>query len=155
MSRSHPDADQPCLICDFVASAEPVYEDGQWFAGVLENLDVPGWIVLGLRRHAFDPMGMNPAEAASLGPVIKTVTGAIKTTLDSERVYVLAWGETAQHLHFLIASRGAEIPPEHRHADFWKHRNEYVDAPAAQAAAALIREAILDATPTPTTEEVA
>src|SRR4051794_11041914 len=117
----------PCLICDFVARADAVYETDLWFAGVLDTIEVPGWIVLGLRRHAFDPMGMNSREAAVLGPVIREITTAMRTALDSERVYVLAWGEHAQHLHFLLASRGAEIPPEHRHAEFWFHREEYLD----------------------------
>ena len=156
MTRANLGDDQePCLICDFVAQADPVYEDDLWFAGVLDTIPIPGWIVLGLRRHAFDPMGMSPQEADALGPLLKDITTAIQVALGSERVYVLAWGETAQHLHFLLSSRGVEIPPEHRHAEFWFHRDEYVDAEGAQDAAERIREVLLQETSSPTAEEVA
>ena len=83
------------------------------------------------------------------------VTQAIKTATDSERVYTLAWGENHAHWHILLCGRDASIPPEHRHAAFWAHRDEYVDPPAAQATVARIREALLANPETQLTEEVA
>ena len=134
-----------CTICNFIATAQPqqiVYTDQDWFAGVMDSIQIPGWIVLGMRRHALDPMGMNETEAATFGPLLLKLSTAIKTALDAERVYVVGYGEHSQHWHVLLSSRDAQVPPEHRHAQFWNHRDEYVNPPAAEAAAARIREAL-------------
>src|SRR6476646_91098 len=132
-----------CAICEFVETALPsmtVHKDDLWFAGVMSSIQIPGWIVLGTRRHTLDPMGMNQDEAASFGPILARLSTAIKKALGSERVYVVGYGENAQHWHVLLSSRGPEVPPEHRHAQFWNHREQYVNPPAAEAAAARIRD---------------
>ncbi len=134
-----------CAVCDFVTSVEPasrVYEDSQWVAGILDGVEVPGWIVLGLRRHATDAWGMNADEAATFGPLVARLSQAIQTAADSERVYLLAYGENAHHWHVMLTSRDASVPPEHRHAAMWPHRDEYVDPAAAVLAAQRIRAAL-------------
>jgi diadenosine tetraphosphate (Ap4A) HIT family hydrolase len=134
-----------CAICDFVTSAAPasrVYEDAQWVAGILDGVEVPGWIVLGLRRHATDAWGMNPAEAATFGPLVARLSQAIQNATDAERVYLVAYGENAHHWHVMLTSRDASVPAEHRHAAMWSHRDAYVDTAGAVAAAERIRAAL-------------
>jgi diadenosine tetraphosphate (Ap4A) HIT family hydrolase len=131
-----------CVICEFVSSSRVdslVYEDDRWVAGVLKGLEVPGWLVLSLRRHALEAIAMDPTEAKELGPLIVKLSSALRATTDAERIYALSYGENAAHFHILLASRGSHIPPEHRHSEFWGHRAEYVDAPAAVDVASKVR----------------
>jgi diadenosine tetraphosphate (Ap4A) HIT family hydrolase len=145
-SRTDPDQSDGCVICEFVSqrsSGGRVYEDAHWVAGVLPGLELPGWIVLAVRRHTTDAAALRHDAAESLGPVIVRLSRAIRDAVGAERVYVLAYGENAPHWHVLLAGRGAHVPPEHRHAAFWIHREQYVDPAAAQAAAARIRDGLL------------
>ena len=46
-------------------------------AGVLPGLEVPGWVVLALRRHALEATGMTTEEAMGFGPAVVELTAAI------------------------------------------------------------------------------
>ncbi|MFZ0043527.1 MAG: hypothetical protein WAK93_19620 [Solirubrobacteraceae bacterium] len=124
-----------CAICAMV-DAEPAggwaYEDQSWVAGTLAGLEIPGWIVLALRRHAVEAAPLSEREAADLGVAIRRVSAALEDVTDAERVYLQAYGELERHWHLLITARGADVPPEHRHIAFFAHRGEYIDAPAAR-----------------------
>ena len=133
-----------CPICRWVAEPgdEAVFDDAGWRAGVLPGLEVPGWIVLALKRHATSTSELSAEEAARLGVLVVELSSAIERATAAERVYVQAWGEQARHVHVLLAARGAEVPVEHRHAAFWGHRADYVDSSAAHRAAAAVRDAL-------------
>ncbi len=124
-----------CAICAMV-QAEPAkgwaYQDESWVGGTLAGLEVPGWIVLALRRHAVETAPLSEREAADLGVAIRLVSAAVADAAGAERVYLQAYGEIERHWHLLIAARGAEIPAEHRHIEFFAHRQEYVDIDRAR-----------------------
>ncbi len=128
MSRDATTGD--CAICAMVR-AEPAdgwaYQDESWVAGTLAGLEVPGWIVLALRRHAVETAPLSEREAADLGVAIRLVSAAVADATQAERVYLQAYGEVERHWHLLVSARSAEIPAEHRHTAFFAHRHEYVD----------------------------
>jgi len=134
-----------CGICAMVA-AEPeggwAYADESWVAGVLAGLEVPGWIVLALRRHSVEAAPLSEREAADLGVVIGRLTAALAIVTNAERVYLQAYGEREPHWHLLVTARGPEIPPEHRHVAFFTHRNEYLDVDAAHRVVDRLRRAM-------------
>jgi diadenosine tetraphosphate (Ap4A) HIT family hydrolase len=136
-----------CAICAMIR-AEPAagwaYADRSWVGGTLAGLEVPGWVVLGLRRHADDAAPLTSEEAADLGPAIRRVSAAIVEATGAERVYLQAYGERETHWHLLISARGAEIPPEHRHVAFFTHRDEYIDEAAAAAVIDRLRAILAD-----------
>jgi diadenosine tetraphosphate (Ap4A) HIT family hydrolase len=140
-----------CAICAMV-DAEPAagwaYQDETWVAGILAGLEVPGWIVLALRRHAEETAPLSELEAANLGPAIRRLSAAVEDVTDAERVYLQAYGEKERHWHLLISARGTEIPPEHRHVSLFAHRQEYVDVAAAHQVLDRLRTALATATGT-------
>jgi diadenosine tetraphosphate (Ap4A) HIT family hydrolase len=130
------------MICEFAASPPQdgwVYEDDFWVSGILEGLEVPGWLVLGLRRHVIEIEQLTDEELASLGVVVGELSRAIRIASDAERIYMLVYGENAPHFHVLLAARTQEIPAEHRHAAFWEHRGEYVNPRAAESVSERVR----------------
>jgi diadenosine tetraphosphate (Ap4A) HIT family hydrolase len=137
--------DDGCVICEFVSCVPDegwVYQDDRWVLGVLSGLEVPGWLVLALRRHAVEATGMDDEEAKAFGPLVAYLTEAMRTATKAERIYLLSYGENAAHWHVLLSPRGADIPPEHRHAEFWRHRSEYIDPTAARDVAARVQAAL-------------
>ena len=131
-----------CAICAMVTS-EPragwVYEDESWVAGALDGLEIPGWVVLALRRHTVGAAPLSPPEAGRLGVAIGALSQALAEVTDAERVYLQAYGESQQHWHLLFSTRGPEVPAEHRHVAFFTHRDQYLDATAAANVLDLVR----------------
>jgi diadenosine tetraphosphate (Ap4A) HIT family hydrolase len=123
-----------CTICAMVAD-EPAagwtYADESWVAGVLPGLEVPGWIVLALRRHSVETAPLSEREGSGLGVAISRLSAALAEVTDAERVYLQAYGEREPHWHLLLTARGPEVAPEHRHVAFFTHREEYVDVEEA------------------------
>lgn len=134
-----------CAICAMVAD-EPedgwAYEDESWVAGMLAGLEIPGWIVLALRRHATETAPLSEDEAAALGTAIRRVSAAVEDVTGAERVYLQVYGEIERHWHLLISARGPEIPPEHRHVQFFVHRERYVDPDEAQRVFEALRDTL-------------
>ncbi len=143
----------PCAICAMV-HAEPddgwAYADDDWVAGTLAGLEVPGWIVLALRRHAVETSALTEREAASLGAAIRLLTRAIEEATGAERVYLQAYGEREPHWHMLLSARTAEIPVEHRHVAFFSNREKYIDGDDAVAVVDRIRLNLQGASGAPT-----
>jgi diadenosine tetraphosphate (Ap4A) HIT family hydrolase len=131
-----------CLSVDHVPESRRVYVDSRWVAAIFDGLEVPGWIVLSLRRHAEGFSAMTPAEASTLGPVVSRLAGAIEVATGAERVYLAGFGERHPHLHLLLAPRGAEVPHERRHAALLLNPDSYLDVPEAELAGERIRRAL-------------
>jgi hypothetical protein len=118
------------------------YQNESFVAGTLPGLEIPGWVVLALRRHAVGPAPMTPQECVDLGVAIGFLLTAVASTTDAERVYLQAYGEQESHWHLLFSARGPEIPPEHRHVQFFLHRQEYIDPAAALETLDRVRESL-------------
>jgi diadenosine tetraphosphate (Ap4A) HIT family hydrolase len=87
---------EPCWFCrDSRGEDEPpggwVYEDAHWVAGHAPHSYGPrGLVIVESRRHFLDVADMTPEEAATFGPVLGRVTGAIHRVVGAERVYTWA-----------------------------------------------------------------
>lgn len=125
-----------------LAGAPPVFADDFWHVGVLPGLEVPGWLVLALRRHAEQAVSMTDDESASFGPLVAETTAILKEVAGAERVYVYAFGDdAAAHWHVLLAARPPEIPQEHRRGLFIQNAALYRDEQKAQELAEASRRA--------------
>ncbi len=119
-----------------------LFADSRWVVGVLEGLEVPGWVVLVARRHAIGVVGLAEDELASLGPVLARVSAAIQKVTEAEKVYFASFGERFPHFHVLLMSRPGSLPPQHRGAQLQPNAAIYRDVSGASKAANGIRQVL-------------
>jgi diadenosine tetraphosphate (Ap4A) HIT family hydrolase len=145
-----------CLICrqEQADPADVVFADEDWSAGVIAGYDVPGWVVLRLRRHAEGFSQLTEAELAQFGRRARDTVAAVRAVTGAAATYLIIFGEANPHLHALITPRTADIAEDRRLGDILKLRTERNDAQAARALVPALRAAYLtsaaqpiDATP--------
>ncbi|MEX2622362.1 MAG: hypothetical protein WD651_01385 [Acidimicrobiia bacterium] len=125
---------QECKYCGYLETGVGgglVYEDVHWIVSSSPLVDVPGWLVGILRRHAEGFEGLTWAELTAFGPLVKRLTLAIKATTNVEKVYLFVMGEKVPHFHFVLLARHEGIPNEHRGPALFAHRDRYEDREAA------------------------
>ena len=71
---------------------------------------LPGWLLLDSVRHCGGPMAFEPAEAASWGHAVQDASQLVQQITGCDRVYAIAFGEGARHLHLHLIPRFAEDP---------------------------------------------
>ena len=134
-----------CAVCGFEHPARRApelvaWEDDLW---ILRHHMLPaplvGWFMLVSRRHLGGPAELSDAEAAAFGPAIRKASQAIKAATGAPKVYAIAFGEGAPHLHVHLIPRYADRPDTAawKLADVYRavERGEIPAADAAQVAA--------------------
>lgn len=113
---SQPREEAPCGICRLHGDGEAVARDeilrqGPW---LLRHHPRPaplaGWLLLDARRHLGGPIDFQPEEAAAFGPMLQRCSALVRTLTDCERVYAIAFGEGARHLHVHLIPRHGDDP---------------------------------------------
>ncbi len=61
-------------------------------------------------RHVQGAADLNDAEAAEFGPMLKRVSMAVRACTGCDRVYAIAFGQGAPHLHVHLIPRFDEEP---------------------------------------------
>jgi diadenosine tetraphosphate (Ap4A) HIT family hydrolase len=143
-----------CLICE-QERTDPdrvVFADEAWSAGVIPGYDVPGWIVLRLRRHAEGLGQLTGEELAQFGRRARDVMSAVRTVTGAAATYLMIFGEANPHLHALITPRTAETAEDRRLGDILKLRTERSDPRAARALVPALRAAYLRSVTVPVAE---
>ena len=64
-----------------------------------------GWLLLDACRHVGGPVDFTPAEAAAWGPAVQQASRLVRELTACERVYAIAFGEGARHLHLHLIPR--------------------------------------------------
>ena len=106
-----------CLSCDIVAGkqVEPggvIYENTYWHVGSAVGSAVwRGFLVIKLKRHCEHLAELTPAEAADLGPVMRTTCLALTEVLRPAKVYLCSFGDGVKHVHFWALPRPPEMRP--------------------------------------------
>lgn len=134
LERASMDDAGGCKPCAFENAGVPggwFLQDEHWSVGVYPTFEVPGWVVVQLRRHALGLDEMTADELTSLGPMLARVTRAIVAETKAERVYLLSFGEAVRHVHVLLMPRGPAVPSEHRGAALYANSKLYGDTVAA------------------------
>ena len=100
-----------CSICglhadrDRLGSTE-IWRDRLW---LLRHHDLPsplsGWCLLDARRHIGGPMDFGADEALQWGAIVQRASQLVKEVSGCERVYAIAFGEGARHLHLHLIPR--------------------------------------------------
>jgi diadenosine tetraphosphate (Ap4A) HIT family hydrolase len=115
-----------CKVCEELAGripapGGPVFRNQWWeVAHHTGAWTDPGELIVKSRRHV-ESLGLHdPAEAASLGPVLGAAVAAVERVVQPERVYVASYGERVRHVHFFILPRTRRLPPGHVFSDVYR-----------------------------------
>jgi diadenosine tetraphosphate (Ap4A) HIT family hydrolase len=107
-----------CAICRLhgeaaAGAAAADFEIGRGELWLLRHHPDPaplaGWLLLDARRHLGGPLAFDDREAAGWGPAVRMASRLVQQLTGCERVYAIAFGEGAPHLHLhLIPRHGAD-----------------------------------------------
>ena len=71
---------------------------------------LPGWLLLDSLRHCSGPVDFSEAEAMDWGRAVRNASLLVKQITGCQRVYAIAFGEGAQHLHLHLIPRHLDEP---------------------------------------------
>ena len=71
---------------------------------------LPGWLLLDSLRHCGGPLAFEPREAESWGLAVRDASQMVQQITGCDRVYAIAFGEGAPHLHLHLIPRFADDP---------------------------------------------
>lgn len=93
---------------------------------------LPGWFLLDSVRHLGGPADFNPEEAAAWGTAVQHASSLVRELTGCDRVYAIAFGEGAPHLHLHLIPRFAHDP----HTSAWLVADHYRAVVAGERPAA-------------------
>ncbi len=137
----------PCGICRLhdaisAGAAEAdllIHRQGPW---LLRHhplpAPLPGWLMLDSVRHLGGPADFEPEEALVFGPMLQRASALVRQLSGCERVYAIAFGEGARHLHLHLIPRHASDPGSEawKVADLYRAMTQGERPPADPAAVA-------------------
>lgn len=136
-----------CGVCQLHndPAARSRYEIGRDTLWILRHhpdpAPLPGWLLLDASRHLGGPIDFRPQEAAAWGGAVQAASRLVQDLTGCERVYAIAFGEGARHLHLHLIPRFAQEPASEawRVADLYRAMVEGSRPPAAaEQVAALV-----------------
>jgi diadenosine tetraphosphate (Ap4A) HIT family hydrolase len=71
---------------------------------------LPGWLLLDTRRHLAGAIAFTTEEAAAWGGAVQQASQLVQTLTGCDRVYAIAFGEGARHLHLHLIPRCSSEP---------------------------------------------
>ena len=105
-----------CAICGLHGSTEARarYEIARGPLWLLRHhpdpAPLPGWLLLDARRHLEGPLAFSGEEASGWGAAVQAASRLVQELTGCERVYAIAFGEGAQHLHLHLIPRHLQEP---------------------------------------------
>ncbi len=100
-----------CSICEVHNNSDfrSLYEIARTSLWVLRHHSDPtplkGWLILDSIRHLSGPVDFLPDEASNWGIAVQKASNLIKDLTGCDRVYSIAFGEGAHHLHLHLIPR--------------------------------------------------
>ncbi len=136
-----------CLLCETEDADEScvVFRDEHWAAEIVTGYEVPGWVILRVRRHAERITGLDDEELGGLAHRARDLTAAVAEVMGAPATYLLVFGENYPHFHVLVAPRGEDVPLDRRAGDILRLRAEWADPVAARQLVPALRNAYADA----------
>ena len=97
-----------CLLCrpddaDRFFGRTRVWTDGRWRLSVVGHGPVVGFAHLEPVRHLPYVTDLDGAEASTFGPVLATVTTALRAAVGADLVYASVFGDRVAHFHVNLA----------------------------------------------------
>ena len=116
-----------CGVCDLHhnALARERYEISRSRLWILRHHPDPaplaGWLLLDACRHVGGPIGFTAEEAAAWGGTVQRASELVQNLTGCDRVYAIAFGEGARHLHLHLIPRFGSEPA----SEAWKVADLY------------------------------
>ncbi|MBV2352104.1 diadenosine tetraphosphate hydrolase [Synechococcus sp. HK05] len=113
---------QSCGVCDLHSASEARqrYEISRSPLWILRHHPDPapfaGWLLLDARRHIGGPIQFSAQEAAAWGLAVQRAAQLVEALTGCDRVYAIAFGEGARHLHLHLIPRFGSEPA----SEAWK-----------------------------------
>ena len=133
-----PEPQASCAICalhgdESELTAHEVWRSDLWLMRHHPRpAPLTGWCLLDSRRHFGGPMNFAPDEARQWGAVVQRASQLIREVTGCDRVYAIAFGEGARHLHLHLIPRCGDDP----RTSAWKIADLYRDIEAGKVTAA-------------------
>jgi diadenosine tetraphosphate (Ap4A) HIT family hydrolase len=103
------------------APGDVIFDDGLWFVSHhMGPYTDPGELIVKTRRHCESLAELTPGEAAALGPLLRSLVGALERVVVAERIYAVSFNERIRHVHFLLLPRTSEMPRGHVISDVYR-----------------------------------
>ena len=103
-----------CLAHGNTGASVSRYEIGRSGFWVLRHHPDPspllGWLFLDTLRHVGGPVDFTSDEAAFWGPAVQQASQLVRQLTGCDRVYAIAFGEGARHLHLHLIPRFGDDP---------------------------------------------
>jgi diadenosine tetraphosphate (Ap4A) HIT family hydrolase len=129
---------QSCSICGIHQdpSSRGLYEIGRGGLWLLRHhpdpAPLPGWLLLDSCRHLCGPADFTVEEARAWGPAVHWASALVRQLTGCDRVYAIAFGEGAPHLHLHLIPRFGADPA----TAAWSVADHYRAVAAGERAAA-------------------
>ncbi len=110
------DSSSPCDICRLhadpaTAGAYEIARSDLWLLRHHPNpAPLAGWLLLDARRHLAGPLAFSDREALSWGQAVRHASQLVQRLTGCDRVYAIAFGEGAPHLHLHLIPRCSSDP---------------------------------------------
>ncbi len=109
----------PCAGWRRVGSLPPseaVLVGDHWRVAHAFNTTLPGWLVLLPRRHVTALDQLELPEIGELGPVLRSLTAALRAVVGCEKTYVMLFAEQEKfgHVHFHVVPRMGDLAADHQ-----------------------------------------
>ena len=106
---------------EVTAPGGAILDDGLWYVSHHTGpFTDPGELIVKTRRHCESLSELTSAEAAALGPLLRSAVQALERVVPSERIYAVSFNERIRHLHFLLLPRTPEMPRGHVISDLYR-----------------------------------
>lgn len=136
-----------CLLCATEDSDEMsiVFRDELWAAEVVPGYEVPGWVILRVRRHAERITGLRGEELDTFAYRARDLVAAVSEVMEAPSTYLMVFGENYPHFHVLVTPRGDDVAADRRAGNILKLRSERADPVAARELVPALRDAYAQA----------
>lgn len=142
-----------CETCRLVATRDaelaPAWDSilrtSHWDVVHASGSSLLGWLCLVVRRHITSIDEMTDAESDELGRLLRDLSAFLRADRGCVKTYVMQFAEHPDHphVHFHLAPRSADLPPEHRGAGVFAHlgatESEHIPESELNAFAARLR----------------
>ena len=135
-----------CVTCHLIAIrlerplCERIYETKHWRVVHAFNTSIPGWLVVVSMRHVASFAELTEAEAASFGPFLHRVSGALQEVTGAVKTYTVLFAEKVEHshVHFHVIPRMSELPDDKKGPRIF----DYLGVPEAEIVPLTARNAL-------------
>jgi len=111
-----------CYACNVTAQGddaprwERIYADEHWRVAHAYDSSLLGWLVVLARRHVESLADLTEQEAAALGPLLRSLSAALRAETGASKSYVMLFAEHPrhQHLHIHVVPRMPDLPADRR-----------------------------------------